>query len=178
MSLINIASLIEKVAPLLASVITGPAGIAVTAISLVANLFGANPKDPDDIIAKMTADPTAALKLKQLEIDHEEFLVKSKNDALAGEYSDRASARELDEAYIAKTGHENFMIIFLVVMLFASIAAGIYCMIEYNNAVSETIAFMLGTFREELKNVYNMYFGGSIGDDDSQPTKAKLNQKK
>lgn len=161
MSMDNIISIVSKVAPLLGAVIGGPiGGLASTAVTLLANSFSANPKDTNDILNKIQSCSDAEIKLKQLEIDHQEFLFKAKNDALESEYKDRASARQLAAAYIERTGHDSYMIIFLTVMLFASIVAGIYCMIVYNSLIGGTMAFMMGTFKEELKSIYAMYFGG------------------
>jgi len=59
-------------APLVGTALAGPAGGTVGA--MVANLFGADPEDPEDVAAKIEADPQAVFKVRQMQLNHRERL--------------------------------------------------------------------------------------------------------
>src|SRR3972149_2103011 len=80
----TLSEIVSKYAPLLGSVIGGPAGGAIGA--LVASQFGTDPKDTDDLIKRIEGDPEAATKLMQLQLTYWTDLVKLANE-------DRANAR-------------------------------------------------------------------------------------
>ena len=58
-------NIVKLGAPLLGTAIGGPAGGIVG--GLIAQLFGADPTKPDDIMAKINSDPQAATKLQDLQ---------------------------------------------------------------------------------------------------------------
>ena len=69
----DVGSAIADAAPLLGSALGGPAGGAVG--SLVASVFGSSDK-PDDVAAAIKADPQSAVKLKQIQADHQDNLAQ------------------------------------------------------------------------------------------------------
>ena len=54
-------------APLLGSVIAGPAGTIIGQV--VADMFGGDINDPDDILKRIRNDPESAIKLRQIQAD-------------------------------------------------------------------------------------------------------------
>jgi hypothetical protein len=104
----DVGKFIAQSAPLLGGALAGPAGATVG--SLIAAKFGGSNSHPEALHTLITADPAAALKLKELEMEHELALQelcfqadKEEQQTLA---SDRASARQR-EALVDNTPNEN-----------------------------------------------------------------------
>lgn len=81
-------------APLLGGALFGPAGAAVG--SIIAGKFGVSPEStPEQVMAAITGDPDAALKLRQIETTHVERLQELENEKLRIETVDVQSARNV-----------------------------------------------------------------------------------
>lgn len=91
----DIAKTVLKAAPLLASAVGSP--LAGTAIALLANYFGADASNAQDILDKINSDPERDIKLKKLELEHGENLAALANAQYALEVQDRDSARNREE---------------------------------------------------------------------------------
>jgi hypothetical protein len=96
MTLNDLGKLIAQSAPLLGGALAGPAGATIG--SLIAAKFGGSSYQPEALNTLISADPQAALKLKELEMEHElalqQLLLQSDKDAQQLIISDRASARQ------------------------------------------------------------------------------------
>lgn len=83
-------------APLLGGALFGPAGAAVG--SIIAGKFGVSPEStPEQVMAAITGDPDAALKLREIEISHIERLQELENDRLRIETADVQNARNVHQ---------------------------------------------------------------------------------
>ena len=65
----DVGKLIAQSAPLLGGALAGPAGATIG--SLIAAKFGGDSHQPDALHHLIQADPQAALKLKELELEHQ-----------------------------------------------------------------------------------------------------------
>ncbi len=65
----DVGKFIAQSAPLLGGALAGPAGATIG--SLIAAKFGGSSSQPEALHTLITADPQAALKLKELEFEHE-----------------------------------------------------------------------------------------------------------
>lgn len=83
-------------APVLGSVIGGPAGGAVGA--LIASTLGTS-ADPDAVMEKLKSDPEALLKIKQLEADERDQIRNWQLETLKAELADVQSARTTHAAH-------------------------------------------------------------------------------
>jgi hypothetical protein len=76
----NIAGVVGKVAPILGTVLGGPVGAAAGGVvSAVCSLFDVDPEDPaapGKLEAAIKADPEAALKLRQFQLENQTELVR------------------------------------------------------------------------------------------------------
>lgn len=88
---------VRDVTPVLGSIIAKSNPLADVAINMISQAFGANSKDPQDILDKINADPEYQLKLKKIEYDHQDVLVKANTDDYKTEVDDRKSARQMNE---------------------------------------------------------------------------------
>lgn len=90
----DLISIVSKVAPVLGTALGTP--LAGVAISLIAKLFGGDEKSISDIKDKILSTPDYELKLKQLEYEHIETLLKINSTDYATEVDDRKNARDLE----------------------------------------------------------------------------------
>lgn len=97
----DIAGAVGKAAPILGTLLGGPAGAAVG--SIVASALGTG-GTPEEVSAALTNDPLALVKLREIEatkaVRFEELATEQAKAELATHAADRASARERE----AKTG--------------------------------------------------------------------------
>lgn len=114
MSFKNIASKIAKFAPLLGGVLGGPGGSAIG--GLVANALGVD--NTESAISKALLDPNAAIKLKELELEHKAELKKIHLDTTRIELADKANARE---------AHKHSRMPALITMLLTILATAYGC---------------------------------------------------
>lgn len=82
---------IQMGAPILGGALGGPAGAAVGA--MIANQFGVDDPTPVNIMAAIKADPDAAMKLREVELRHQERLIELENDRFRIETADVQDAR-------------------------------------------------------------------------------------
>lgn len=104
----DLGKLIAQSAPLLGGALAGPAGATIG--NLIAAKFGGDNAHPDTLHALINADPQAAIKLKELELEHQlalqQLLVQAEKDAQQLAVHDRASARQR-EADVSNASKEN-----------------------------------------------------------------------
>jgi hypothetical protein len=160
----EVGKAIKKYAPILGTVIGGPVGGAIGgAVSLVASAFGVEGDDPDDILRAIQADPEAAIKLKQIENDHELQLKAMALEADRLQLADVASARDREAKIVAATGKRDVNLYLLAWLL----VAGFFCLCAalFYKALPEgqtDIIFMLfGTLATAFGSVIQYFFGSS-----------------
>jgi len=166
-------SVVKLGAPLLGSVIGGPAGGAIG--SLVASLFGADPDDPSDIMTKMNLDPEAAVKLQELQLKHKERLeeLKIEEAKVALEetkayLADTQSARQREVAVVQATGKKDYNLYILawtiVVGFFA--LTGILMRYGLPADTSGVVNLLFGGLVSGFATVLGYFFGSSKGSAD------------
>lgn len=77
---------VSKYAPLLGSVISESNPIAGLIVMAIAKLFNTS-SNPSEILTSIQTDPDAAIKLQQLEIEHQDALIQNQTE-------DRGNARK------------------------------------------------------------------------------------
>lgn len=156
MDLKGLGTIIAKDAPLLGSIIGSINPIAGLIVNAVATLFGANAKDPTDIAQKINQDPDAAIKLKGLEMQHEEAIYQSQID-------DRKSARVREEAIVKITGKRDYLldIIAFIVIFGYLIMCAFLVFNKLNNENNQVLYMMFGQLTGGFIMVLSYYFGSS-----------------
>jgi len=153
----TLGTIVSKTAPLLGSVLnTFLPGSGLVVQGLV-SLFGLDKNASEsDLTNAIQNDPEAALKLRQFEMQHEEFLYKAVND-------DRASARDREKSLVASTGKRDWVIDFLAI--FITLAFFGLCLIVAFTTADGTdrnlFYMLLGTFSTTFGGVIAFYFGGN-----------------
>lgn len=104
----DLGKLIAQSAPLLGGALAGQAGATIG--SLIASKFGGSSAQADALHALISNDPQAAIKLKELECEHEialqQLWLQAEKDEQQLAVQDRASAR-LREANVGNAPKEN-----------------------------------------------------------------------
>lgn len=146
-------------APLLASLLPGPAGPIVGAI--VANAFDV-PNTPDAVSLALTANPDAAARLREIEAAHAERLRQLQNEQLKLEADDRHSARRA-----AIDGGYAWGVFGFAVLIFLSVATcEAMLLLGFGDALSqgvspEMLGRILGTLDAAMMLSLAYVFGGS-----------------
>lgn len=162
---------IKKGAPLLGSVIGGPAGAAVS--GLVASVFDADPEDPQDLMNKIQNDPKASEKLMELQMKHKERLEELKLeegrialDAEKMRLEDVQSAREREKAIVERTGKKdiNLYVLAWVVVGGFFVLTGILMFKGIGN--NPVLDILFGGLVSGFATVLGYFFGSSKGSAD------------
>ena len=152
----DLLKLLGSVAPAVATVVAGPAGGA--AVSAIAKVFGVEPT-PEAVAKAVAADPEAALKLAQIDLEK-----------LKADYANTADARAmqvaaLNQSDIFSKRFTMYLTTFWSVAAVAYIAFITFSVIPDKNVrFADTIlGFILGTV---VATLLNFWFGSSIGSKD------------
>lgn len=151
----SLSKIIGTSAPVLASVLGTP--LAGIGLGLLAHCFGADSQKIEDIAQKITADPEAALKLKTLEYEHAEALLRMASQDYTTEVDDRKNARENSEIYKDFLRHFAYLITAgffgsLIVMFFP---------LELTDAQSKLLWLLLGMLSSKWQTIIDFFYGSS-----------------
>lgn len=143
----------EKVAdfaPLLGSLLGGPAGESVGA--LIASEYGTK-SDPAEIAAKISADPNAAINLRKIELDNKTELMRIKSEVLRIETQDKQNARaehkDSKMPAVLSIGL-TLLVAFIVYLLFY---------VAVPTGAKEVLFMMLGIVAREWAGSMQYWFG-------------------
>lgn len=142
----SIATIAEKVAPTVAAILTGGSSTEITTvITLLSNLFGANPTDQQDLMQKITADADAQVKLKQIEMDYQSKIAETNE-------KDNESARQMPNAM----GMREFLVVLLPIFITVDL---VLCFIVKDHDIQHLFMVTFVTLIALLGKVYALYFG-------------------
>ena len=165
----DIGGVIGKAAPVLGTLLGGPAGAAVGA--LVASALG-TANDPDAVNAALASDPNALARVQELQINAkvelQQLAVTAENNRLqaeaaqyAAEAADRDSARKL----AAQQPRDIIRPLITVLVLSGALFMVLAVFLGWSKdmltdpVASLTVGTMIGVFFGELKQVMGFYFG-------------------
>lgn len=170
----DLAGPIGKAAPILGTLLGGPAGGAIG--TFIAAALG-TPAEPEAVSQAITTDPNALVKLQQIAADRERDLMQIHLQAVQADFADRASARARDIAMI-KAGRTNTR---ANVMVWGAVAGLLACLIalvtfraQIPGEAVGIISTVAGIFGSCLKDAYAFEFGSSKGSKDKDQILAGL----
>ena len=163
----DVSKLVGGAAPILGTLLGGPAGAAVG--GLIASALG-TPGDADAVHAAISADPTAALKLATIEsdnrvklqgmqLDHADRLIAADTAQVQADAGDRKSAREREVSVRDRT---PAVLGWTIVV--ASVALGVAVVSGYvtkDPALAGIVGTVIGSVFSEAKQVLNYFFGSN-----------------
>ena len=156
----DIAGVVGKAAPILGTLLGGPAGGAVG--GLIASALGTG-NDPADVQAAL-ANPEAAVKLREVEarrqVELQALAVDMAKAEIATAAADRASARERE----AKTG-DTFTPRTLALLVTAGFFGVLAWLLTYGkpDTGGDALLVMLGALGGAWASIISYYFGSSAG---------------
>ena len=157
----DIAQTVGKAAPLLGTLLGGPAGAAVGAI--VASALGTG-NDPEAVSAELAKNPDALVKLREIEANKavrlQEIVADQAKHDLATAAADRSSARERE----VKTGDTLTprTLAMLVTVGFFGVLAWLLAYGKPNTG-GDALLVMLGALGGAWASIISYYFGSSAG---------------
>ncbi len=146
----DVGKKVADFAPLLGSVLGGPAGASIGAI--VASEYGTSP-EPVEVAKAISADPEASIKLRSIETAHKERLAEIKLDQAKTEIADKQHAR---------TAHKDAkMPAILSVGLTVLIALIVWLLfyVQIPTGAKEVLYMLLGVVVKEWGGSMQYWFG-------------------
>ncbi len=160
MSLADLGKTISKYAPLLGSVVGGPAGAAIG--TLVATAFGGNIDDPQELINRIEKDPEAAIKLLSIQSNERIELERLSVDRKKAQLADVANARDTN---VKNTKFSDEVIkAYLVISISGMVFVCLYALIrgEVTGVEANVISGILGSSFTALLAMVYFYWGNSV----------------
>lgn len=165
----KISSVVGTAAPILGTLLGGPAGAA--AGSLVAAALGTS-NDPEAVSAALVADPSALAKIRELEINSkvqlQQLVVQAENNRLqaeAAQYAAEASDRDSARRLAATQPKDWIRPSITMVLLFGGIGILIAVFSGWGQSVlasptsAVTVGTAIGFWFNEVKQSLGFYFG-------------------
>lgn len=165
----DIGSMVGKVAPVVGTLLGGPAGAAVGA--LVASALNV-PSDPDSVNTALAANPDALARVQELQINArvqlEQLAVTAENNRLqaeAAQYSAEAADRDSARKLASAQPHDIIRPAITVILLLGAfsilvcIFSGLGLDALQNPVAASTISLLIGLWFSELKQTLGFYFG-------------------
>lgn len=154
----SLLPVIEKAAPVLANIIGGPA--ASVGASLIASIFGGDPKSPEDLLKRITVDPEAQYKLAQLENQHIEALTVLASKDYSTEVDDRKDARQQEISYLKNNGKRDWLIPVLALLAVTGFlfSMAIILFTQMDKSDHDVLYTMIGQLSMIVVMIYQKYF--------------------
>jgi uncharacterized membrane protein YccC len=157
----DLASTVGKAAPILGTLLGGPAGAAVG--SIIASALGTG-NDPAEVERAIAADPQALVKLREIEASKtvrlQELATDMAKHELATAAADRASARERE----VKTGDSFTPRALALLVTFGFFGVLGYLLVNGKpEQGGDALLVMLGGLGTAWTAIVSYYFGSSAG---------------
>lgn len=164
----DVGGVVAKAAPVLGGVLGGPVGaIAGAAGELLASFLGVEPT-PESVEKHLAANPEALLKLKEIELRHQELLLSWRGKQLEHEQrmaeleiEDRDSARKRDMTK-GRNVRGDVLAFVAIGGLVALVLALLFVQLESGPA-RDVLLILAGGLVAIVKDVYGFEFGSSRG---------------
>ena len=164
----DISKLVGGAAPILGTLLGGPAGAAVG--GLIASALGTPGGDADAVHAAISADPGAALKLATIEsdnrvklqgmqLDHADRLIVADTVRVQADVDDRKSAREREVSVRDRTpAILGWTVVMASVVLGVAVVSGF---VTKDPALAGIVGTVVGCVFSEARQVLNYFFGSN-----------------
>jgi hypothetical protein len=171
----DIAGTVAKAAPILGTILGGPVGGAIGGvIGLLGSAFGLTPEQttPDKINQMLLTDPSAAVKLAEIESNHklklQEYIIEQGKLALElqkAEFADTDSARSREKDIVKATGkldYNLYILAWVIVLGFFGLT-GMLMNITLPTGQNEVVFMLFGGLVSAFSTVIGYFFGSSRG---------------
>ncbi len=154
--------IVEIGAPILGTALMGPGGSALGGI--VAKAVGGDPKDPKSLMEAIEKNASAAVELRRVELEHEEFIIDRY-------LRDVADARAREVAVVQATGKKDINLYMLawtfVIGFFVAIITMMVLVLtdKLPESMPQYVVFLLGslfgTLTSGVTAIIQYFFGSS-----------------
>lgn len=156
----------------LGTAIGGPAGAGVA--DMVSRTLGLDTSEPQRIVETIKTDPSAALKLKELELAHQLELEKLNLETERIRLADVVSARQRETDTVKTTGKRDLNLYLLAWIIVAGFFGLIAALMIVPTALSKeqgqvllpTITMLFGALAAGFGQVLQYFFGSSKSSQD------------
>jgi len=172
----DLASKFFKFAPMVGTVLGGPAGAAAGGlISIIGNAFGLTPEEttPEKINHLLATDPQAAIKMAEIEANNKVELQKMILEQERIRLADVASARAREVEITKATGKRDINLYILSYLFIIGFFVSIITMLVLSlsgklpESMPDYVVFLLGSLFGTLTSgtgaVIQYFFGSSMG---------------
>lgn len=151
----GIGSLVSKISPVLGALLGSP--LAGIAISFLANRFNVDPHNLTELAQKISNDPHADIKIKQMENDHQEVLAILASQDYHTEVDDRKDARA------NSVNFRDFMrhMAYLVTAGFFGALFLLFMPIPLNQEEKELLSMLVGMLVSKWQTIIDFFYGSS-----------------
>lgn len=151
----SLLKLVQPISPIIAAALGGP--LSGVAVSLLSNVFGANPKDITDLTTKIQQDPEAPFKIRQLECEHAATLAQIASEDYKTEVEDRKDARLHSHQY------KNFLrhFAYFVTVGFFGIIIVLFLPFPVNQTERELLIMLIGMLASKWQTMVDYFYGSS-----------------
>ena len=159
----DLGSSIAKVAPVLGAVVGGPIGaIAGAAGTLISSFLGVD-ATPEAVSAAI-ANPEMAVRLKELEMQHQAVLIDWQSKQLDAELENTKDARAMP-VQLTKAGSHMGTTAPAVVSVLVTVGFGLmlWKVLGMEGEPSQAAVLLLGSLSTAFGAVVNFYLGSSLG---------------
>jgi hypothetical protein len=167
----DLAAKVVSFAPVLGTVIGGPAGAAAgTAVASLAKVFGLKEDaTPDQIGAAISTDPDAAMKVKLAEMDYQnqekQRELAAQLQEQAGQLADVQNARQMNVDNTKATGKRDtnlYLLAWVIVFGFFALV-GLLIFKELPKDSNGVIFMLFGALASGFTGIIGYFFGSSAG---------------
>ena len=161
----NVKDAIGKTAPILGGLVGGSVGASVG--TLISSVLGVD-NTPDAVIKELQSNPTAFLRLKEIETSHRQKLEELRIESMKLELQDIASARNRQIESEKATGKKDYNLYVLAWFIVISYGFLIYTLLTTTIPRDESgvLYMLLGTLATSFVGVIQYFFGSSAGSRD------------
>lgn len=154
----TLGSVVTRFAPFLGKAIGMGSPLAGALVSMIGIAFGLDEKniDPNVLISRILNDKEAEIKLKQIEINNQQFLVGE-------EVEDRKSARDREKKIVEITGTRDWLMEMIAFIVIAGyfIMCALLLFNKINNENNQVLYMMFGQLTGGFIMILSYYFGSS-----------------
>lgn len=172
----KVKEVLGESAPIIGGLVGGPLGAGVGTI--ISSILGVE-NNPNAVLAELTANPEAVLKLKQYELDHKIKLEEIHIKELDLKLRDVASARSRQVESEKATGKRDYNLYALAWTIVIGFFLIVYFLMDGTVPEDKTgvLYLLLGTLATAFMQVVHYIFGSSSGSKQKDNHIAKMKER-
>ncbi len=168
MDFTDLSHTVTKYAPLLGGALSGPFGMAIG--NIIASVFGSEANKPETLQNLIITDPEAAIKLRQIESEHQlelrRMILQAAQENMKSQQSDRESARQreaaVDNSPTNKRDHTPAILAYMLTLgVFVALGSLFYFPVPSTN--QEIIIGIVTSLTTVWVGAMGYYHGSSSG---------------